>query len=283
MFPSCVDKNKAVEITRKVGEAYHPRSVMTFGGEPLLYPEVVYAIHREATRVGIPVREVLTNGFWSNKTERIRDIAAALVESGVNEVSISVDCFHQEFIPLSLARKAAESLLSEGMPRVSWNPCWVISQQHDNTYNRKTEAILKKLEALPVRCSDGNNVQPEGRATTFLKRYLPPKTKMLRGKCGDAPYTESLDSVHTVCVEPDAGIAVCKALYIGNASQTDIIDIIENYDPAKTPETKAIIEEGIDGLIKWASKNGVTPDPEGYYNVCHLCTSLRQRVHNPAA
>jgi MoaA/NifB/PqqE/SkfB family radical SAM enzyme len=282
-FPNCIDKNKAVEITRKVGRAYHPRSIMTFGGEPLLYPEVVCAIHKEAARTGIPVREILTNGFWSRKTEKIQDIAAALVKSRVNEVSFSVDCFHQEFIPLGLIRKAAESLLSEGMPRVSWNPCWVISKHNDNMYNRKTKAILKKLEVLPVRCSDGNNVQPEGRATEWLKRYLPPKTRTPKGECGDAPYTEPLDSVHTVCVEPDAGIAVCKELHIGNASQTDIIDIIENYDPTKTPETKAIIEEGIDGLIRWASKNGVTPESEGYYNICHLCTSLRRRVHDHAA
>jgi len=279
-FPNCIDEKKAVEITGKIGRTYHPGSIMTFGGEPLLYPEVVCAIHSEASKVGIPVREILTNGFWSRKREKIQDIAAALVRSGVNEVSFSVDCFHQEFIPLSLVTEAAESLLREGMRGVSWNPCWVISKRHDNVYNRKTNAILKKLEALHVRCSDGNNVQPEGRATVWLKQYLPPKTRMPRGECGDMPYTEKLDSVHTVCVEPDAGIDVCKDLHIGNASQTDIIDIIENYDPKKTPEIRAITKEGINGLIRWASKKNVTLDPEGYYDICHLCTSLRRRVRS---
>lgn len=49
-FPKHVDKELAVEIVRKVGRKYQPESVMTFGGEPLLYPEIVYAIHREAKK-----------------------------------------------------------------------------------------------------------------------------------------------------------------------------------------------------------------------------------------
>jgi len=94
-YPSHIDKDIAVEIVRKVGEKYNPKSIMTFGGEPLLYPEIVCAIHREAMNEGIPVRDVITNGFWSGKTEEIQEIANNLVKCGVNEVSISVDCFHQ--------------------------------------------------------------------------------------------------------------------------------------------------------------------------------------------
>ena len=99
------------------------------------------------------------------------------------------------------------------------------------------------------------------------------------GKCGDVPYTEELDSVKTICVEPDGRIAVCTDFYIGNAFETDIIDIIENYDPFKIPEAKAIIESGMEGLINWARTKGVEPDPRGNYNVCDMCTDIRRRVN----
>lgn len=277
-FSSHVDKAKAVEITGKVGKKYSPKSVMTFGGEPLLYPEIVYAIHEEAKRVGILVRDVITNGFWSTEAEKVEEIATSLVESGVNEVSISVDCFHQEFIPLEIVKKAAESLVKAGMAHVSWNPCWVVSKDHDNMFNRKTKSILRKLKDLPIECSEGNNAQPEGRAAETLKDFLPPRTKMPRGKCGDMPYTEALDSIHTVYVEPDGRIAICKELYIGNAFKTDIIDIIENYDPFNIPEARAIVENGAEGLTNWARERGVEPDPEGYYNICHLCVAIRRRA-----
>jgi len=278
-FPSHIDKDLAVEIVRKVGKKYKPKSVMTFGGEPLLYPEIVYAIHKEAMNVGIPVRDVITNGFWSRKTTEIQEIAEKLVESGLNEATISVDCFHQEFIPLETVKKAAESLVKAGIERVSWVPCWVVSKNHDNPYNRKTKAILKQLGDLPVEEGEGNNVQPKGRAISWLKDYLPSKTKTSKGECGDLPYTEKLDSAKTICAEPDGRIAVCNEFYIGNASETDIIDIIENYDPFNMPEAKAIIENGMEGLINWAKTKGVKPDPEGYYNICGMCTDIRKKVN----
>ena len=278
-FPNHIDKDLAVEIVRKVGKKYEPKSIMTFGGEPLLYPEIVCAIHKEAMNVGIPVRDVITNGYWSRKTEKIQKIAAKLVKSGVNEATISVDSFHQEFIPLEIVKKAAESLLKAGIAHISWNPCWVISKDHDNPYNRKTKTILEQLRDLPVEEGEGNIAQPEGRAVLWLKGFLPQKTRAPKGKCGDLPYSEKLDSIKAIFVEPDGRIAVCNEFYIGNASETDVIDIIENYDPFKMPEAKAIIENGMEGLISWARTKGVEPDPEGYYNICHMCTDIRKRVN----
>ena len=277
--PSHIDQDVAVEIVGKIGRQYKPESVMTFGGEPLLYPEIVCSIHKEAMQVGIPVRDVITNGFWSRKAGEIEAIADNLAKSGVTEVSISVDVFHQEFVPLEIVKKAAESLLRAGIRRVSWNPCWVISKDHDNPYNQKTRAILKELERdLPIAESDGNIAQPEGRALTWLKDFLPQKTRMPKEKCGDMPYTERLNQIKAISVEPDGRVAVCKDFYIGSAYQRDIIDIIENYDPFLIPEAKAIVEDGIAGLMNWARTKGVKPDSKGYYNVCHICTDTRKRV-----
>jgi MoaA/NifB/PqqE/SkfB family radical SAM enzyme len=278
MFPSHVDKDKAVEIVRKVGQAYAPKSIMTFGGEPLLYPGIVYAIHEQAKKVGIPLREVITNGFWSTKTEKIQEIARNLAKSGVNVVSISVDGFHQEFIPLETVMKAAASSIEAGIERVEWNPCWVVSKNHENKHNRRTKAILQKLRNPHVKESEGNNVQPEGRALASLAEFLPSKTSVPKGKCGDIPYTEALDSVKTISIEPDGRVAVCKNFHIGNTFETDIIDILENYDPFKIPEAKTILEKGMHGLKNWAKKKGVEPKQEGYYNICHMCTDLRERA-----
>jgi MoaA/NifB/PqqE/SkfB family radical SAM enzyme len=278
-FPSHIDKEMAVEIVRKVGKKYNPKSIMTFGGEPLLFPEIVCAIHKEAMNAEIPVRDIITNGFWSRKTEEIQETAGKLAKSGVNEVSISVDCFHQEFVPLKIVKKAAESLLQAGITRVSWNPCWVVSKDHDNLYNRKTKAILKLLKDLPVKASEGNIAQPEGRAVSWLKDFLPQKTKTPKGKCGDMPYTEKLDSVRTICVEPDGRIDVCTQFHIGNASETGIIEIIEDYDPFKIPEAKAIIESGMEGLISWAKSKDVKLDTEGYCNICRMCADIRKKAN----
>jgi len=252
---------------------------MTFGGEPLLYPEIVYAIHEQAKKTGIPIRDVITNGFWPTRAEKIQEIAQNLAKSGVNEVSISVDCFHQEFIRLKTVAKTANSLIAAGIERVSWNPCWVVSKNHDNKYNRRTKAILQKLGNPQVEESKGNVVQPKGRARSSLAEFFPPRTPMPKGKCGEMPYTEALDSIKAISIEPDGRVAVCENFYIGNAFKSDIIDILENYDPFKIPEAKSILEKGMDGLVRWAKKKGVEPQPEGYCNICHMCTDIRERAH----
>lgn len=267
-----------MDIVRKVNRKYDVESVMTFGGEPLLFPEIVYSIHKEATDSGIPLKQVITNGYWANDIESIGAIARNLITCGVNDVHVSVDAFHQEHIPIHLVRKAVESLLGEGIEDIAWNPCWVISEDNDNMYNRKTKSILKELEDLHVRVSRGNVIEPDGLTLTTLKEFLPQKETMPTGKCGDTPYTMSLDHIRTISVEPDGRIAVCNDFHIGDASQTNILNILENYNPIEIPEMKAIIENGMRGLMDWAEKKGITPDPAGYYSVCHMCMDLRRRA-----
>ncbi len=150
---------------------------------------------------------------------------------------------------------AIDSLMKAGA-RVSLEPCWVVSKDHDNPYNRKTRTILEELKDLSAKDGEGNVVQPKGRAVLWLKDFFPPKVKMPKGKCGDLPYTEKLNSVKTILIEPDGRIAVCNEFYIGNASEKDIIDILENYDPFEIPEAKAIIENGMEGLLNWAGGKG---------------------------
>lgn len=275
-FPTHIDQSLAVNIMRKVGKNYNVESVMTFGGEPLLFPETVYSIHNEAAKLGIPRRQVITNGYWSDDVEKIRKIATNLAEGGVNDIHVSVDAFHQEHIPLNLVRKAVESCLEVEIEDISWNPCWVISQDDDNQYNRITRSILKELEDLSVRVSSGNVLEPDGLALINLRDYLPQKVRMPTGECGDAPYTESLTSITSISVEPDGKIAVCNNFHIGNAYRDDILGLLKDYDPLKIPEMKAIIENGMKGLVDLAKKKGVKPDSDGYYSVCHMCMDLRR-------
>ena len=277
-LPNHIDKNLAIDIVRRVGESYKPKSIMTFGGEPMLYPEIVYAIHNEAMHVGIPSRELITNGFWSKNTSRIQQMAMNLSRSGVNDVGFSVDCFHQEFIPLKYVKEAAQALLKAGVQKIEWNPCWVVSEDDKNEYNTRTKSILSELEKLPIRRGEGNILRPEGRAIENLKDYLPRKTAILQSRCGEIPYTERLDSVKGISVEPDGRVAVCNQFYVGNASDTDIIELLEQYDPYKIPEAKAIIENGMKGLVEWGATKGIQQDPEGYYSVCDMCTAIRRKA-----
>ena len=278
-FPAHIDASLAVNIVKNIGKTYHPQSIMTFGGEPLLFPEIVCAIHKEATKVEIPSREIITNGYWSMDANHIRKIAKDLAESGVNNIQISVDAFHQEYIPLSVVRKTAQACIDMHIKTV-WNPCWVISRGDNNSYNRKTRLILKTLKDLLIPQSEGDILEPGGLALVNLKEFFPPRKEIPAGACGDIPYTTPLDAATCIYIEPDGRIAVCKRFYIGNAFETDIIRIIEDYNPFKIPEMRVLLNDGVKGLVEWAQKRGVEPDPKGYYSVCHLCRDIREKARN---
>ena len=277
-YPRHIDASLAADIVENVGCVYDVESVMTFGGEPMLFPEVVYSIHREATRQEVSKRELITNGCWSDDVQVVREVAKGLKDCGVNQIYFSVDSFHQEHIPIGSVRASIESCLEAGIDDLALNPCWLVSEDDDNEYNRETRKILDELSGLSVRVSGGNMVEPSGLALVNLKEYLPPRVKVPPGSCGDMPYTEPLNNLSCISVEPDGRVAVCDGFYLGDASESDVLRLIEGYDPFDVPEMRAIIDGGVEGLASLARARGVEPDPEGYYSVCHMCTDLRGRL-----
>jgi len=282
--PVALDPRLAASIVRSVAREHAPQSVMTFGGEPLLFPDTVCAVHAAARAGGIEQRQVITNAGWPRRDAEFRDLAFRLVKSGINSMAISVDCFHQEHIPLHVVEQNVQALIEAGIGRLTWNPCWVISSEHDNKWNSKTNAILRALAHLPVVQSEGNVVQPAGNALVWLADCMPRRVPNPSGSCGDMPYTGRLDEVDSISVQPDGSIAVCNEFTIGNAGQRDILEILRDYDPRHSPEMKAILRGGIAELASLARSRGVDPDPDGYYSVCDMCVSLRREMSelNPA-
>ena len=51
-----IDPRIAADAVRRIAAEYGIKTVMTFGGEPLLYPETVYAVMSAAHELKIPRR-----------------------------------------------------------------------------------------------------------------------------------------------------------------------------------------------------------------------------------
>ena len=273
-----IDAHLAVHVLREIGKKYALTSVMTFGGEPLLYPQVVCAIHQEAQALDIPHRSVITNGYWTKDEDKTQAIARSLARSGVNQVSISVDAFHQEHVPLERVKRSAQVLWDAGIRDIQWNPCWLVSERDANEYNLTTRAILDELEGfLPIKIDRGNVVEPQGKALVNLGAYFQPAFDWPRTSCQEIPYMDRLDDIRCLCVEPNGDIPVCGFL-IGNAARDDINDILEHYDPYQDAYLKLILEQGIEGVVRQARSLGLELRENGYYSICDLCTSLGREL-----
>lgn len=273
-----IDKSWAVNTIKRASERYKLESIMTFGGEPLLFPETVFAIHKAALDAGVPVRQIITNGYWTKDMAKIEEIAFGLAESGVNKILISVDAFHQEYIPVEAVKKAAKALQKYSSINLKWSPCWVVSEKDHNQYNEVTNKILKELEELNINVGRGNVVSPEGAALENLKEYLPKKKNLLKSRCTDMPYTDPLDSIKSVSIESNGDVAVCRGFRIGNVANEDINAILDSYDPYKNPLMKIIIEKGMEGLLEISENKGIKVDTRNFYSICELCIFIRKRI-----
>ena len=212
-----IDPKIAADAVRKIAARYDIKTVMTFGGEPLLYIDAVYAIMTAAKELNIPKRQVITNGYFSKNADKIHETAERLAACGVNDLLLSVDAFHQETIPLDVVRQFATEAKKCGIP-IRLQPAWLRSAVDDNPYNRKTREILGSFEDLALPVGEGNNIFPEGNALKYLAEYF-------TDELPENPYADDPRDVRCVSFSPNGDVLD------GNVYRNDIMEIIKDYAP----------------------------------------------------
>lgn len=213
-----IETEAAVTAIREVCDNYQIDSLMTFGGEPLLYPDVVCAIHRIAMEMGIPQRDLITNGFFSKDSNRIKEVVKNLEESGVCQILLSVDAFHQETIPLEPVKIFAECVAKSKM-RIKLSPAWLVSVDDNNPYNIRTREIIKELDYLNIPVGSGNVIIPRGNALKYLKEYFDENMEY------SSPYDENPRDIRTIAFSPNGDVLD------GNVYEKGILEILNEYQP----------------------------------------------------
>lgn len=213
-----LDKTLAADAVRRIAGEYGINSVMTFGGEPLLCPETVYEIHKAAREMNIPQRQLITNGFFSRDTDKIKLVAQKIIESGVNEILLSVDAFHQETIPIEYVKAFANAVNVPDV-KLQVHPAWLVSADADNPYNNETRRILSEFNQAGIKTSDGNVIFPSGNALKYLGEYFdmnvtPPN-----------PYQEDPTDIRAICFSANGDILG------GNIYRQNFAEILESYSP----------------------------------------------------
>lgn len=213
-----IDADAAANAIREVCNHYKIKSLMTFGGEPLLYPEVVCQIHKTATEMGIPQRDLITNGFFTKDKNRIKEVVGMLRDSGVCKILLSVDAFHQETIPLEPVKYFAECVKEAGIS-IKLSPAWLVSEDDNNSYNVKTREIIQEFDYLDIPIGSGNVIFPSGNAIKYLGEYFGENVEY------SSPYEEDPNDISTISFSPNGDVLN------GNVYEKNIIDILNEYRP----------------------------------------------------
>lgn len=178
-------------------------STMCFGGEPLLYHSEVEGIMGEAKKCNIAKRQIITNGFFAGKKDKIAEVASALEAVEINDILLSVDAFHQESIPFEPVYEFAKRIKEGNIIDIRIHPAWVVDREQDNAWNNTTKQLLARFEDLAIPVSHGNNIFPAGNAIKYLSEYFPKQEIDLSYRCGQAAYSSKLDDVefHKYCTK----------------------------------------------------------------------------------
>ena len=267
----------AVDVIEKLSSVFNITSVMTFGGEPLIYSDVVSNIHAKATECNIDIRQIITNGFFTKDKNVSRKVAHELCDAGVNNLLISVDGLHQEAIPIEPVYQFIIDVIDAKIPNAFLYPAWVVNKNHSNQYNKKTKKVLMKFSDLPIPIKD-NIIDLTGSAAKFLYEYydiypLNPEDSLLSERCtGPA-------NVTNISINPNGDIVGCAGI-IGNIYNEDILDIVKNYNPYEIESMSAIMNGGIAELLDLANKQGIPFDITKYYTACwDACNAITKCLH----
>ena len=266
----------AVTAVEKLVSVFDVTSVMTFGGEPLYYADVVLRIHKKAKDCGIEVRQIITSGFFTNNAEVSKKVAFSLFDAGVNSLLISVDGLHQEVIPIEPVFRFVEDVIEAKIPNAFLYPAWAVSENHSNPFNYKTKKVIEQFSDLPIPV-ENNIIDLTGSAAQFLSEYYNVSPLSLSAPCLSEPCS-GLANVDNIGIDPNGDVVVCGHT-IGNIYTEDILDIIRRYNPHENECMSAIMSGGFAGLLACAEKHGVTFDISKYYSVCWVaCNTLTECI-----
>ena len=216
--PGSIDPEDAERVIKRISSAYDIKTVMAFGGEPLLFPKTVFRIFSAAAESGIEKRVIITNGYFSNDPDVIENTARKLVERGCIRILLSADAFHRERIPLDRVMIFAKSVLKLLPGGIKVHPAWISGRGADNPYDAETSRIVSEFESMGIAASKGNIIFPEGNAEKYLSEYFDPAKAYVN------PYIENPEDIRTVSVDPDG------SFFGRNIYQTDVLEILDSYE-----------------------------------------------------
>ncbi|MDO4270296.1 MAG: radical SAM protein [Eubacteriales bacterium] len=110
-----LSRETVFSVIRQAGEIPEIKAVGLSGGEAMLYPELVLDSIAEIKR--LHMRATLTsNGFWAKDDAAAADMLAALRRAGLDGLSVSVDAYHMQYVPLDCIRRLLRLCPQQGIP-----------------------------------------------------------------------------------------------------------------------------------------------------------------------
>ena len=236
-------------------------SVRIAGGEPFLYPDILFGLLEYAKKAGFEYRIVKTNGFWGEWTEEELNGTAERLKECATHVSISFDSFHAAFVSPDSVWRAA-GILQQHRIDSSLHIADVFGRQGAGEFlaSLGEKAVNQNYTIRPLEpIGNMEKLPPE----LFIRLYTP-----------DEVFCET-DGF--IAVDPDGTVFPCASpaaretgLCPGNVMNASLSEILSEKGGAKMMEEledPKLFRE----FIRFAKEQGVDL-PEKAVGGCELCS-----------
>lgn len=237
------------------------RAVIVTGGEPMLRERVALEVVRECRRLGVGTR-VATNGFWGRTPERARRTLAALLDAGLNGLTVSYDRFHAAFqgpepvVHIAWAAAALGFSIDVNVTRLA--------------DDEEIEALVAPFADLPGVRLRFYDVQPVGAARQLPGAELRSEVEGFCSACGIPALTD--DGRVTACNGPSYFLPPGNPLAIGSLEEAPLGDLLARH--RDDPILDTIRTEGPGGLrdtLRTIPGFESFPFRDCYNGMCELC------------
>jgi len=252
------------------------------GGEPFLYWEHLQQILKQAKKENLGKVDLIeTNGFWATSEKIIRQRIKILDELGMDQLKISTDPFHQEYIDIEPVRRlaqAASDILGPNRVLVRWrkyleNPI----EMKNLSPSQRNQQYIRAINDYPCRFTGraGGKLAEMVGCALHTKKIIggaSPTLQWMAMNCKN-----NFLSAKGVHIDPFGNVfsGTCSGIIIGNINQTPLTDIWKQFHPNQNEFISTLFALGPSGLLEKATKLGYKK-AKTYANKCHFCTNIRQ-------
>ena len=251
-------------------------SVHIGGGEPFMNFDKLLDVCISARENGVVIDYIETNASWYTDDNAVADKLKKLIFAGVDCLLISVDPFHNEFVPYIKIKNLLKCCRKNGMETFIWQSKFekIVQTMDENKTHSLSEYENKFGKNFIKSISQSYGLGFNGRALRILEKITEHKQPydyyLKENQCGDR-----IKSLHHFHVDLDGNFIPPSC----NGFRANIFDLCGNgLDAEKYIYFTAIADIGISALFRKAQELGFAPKNDGYASKCALCFDIKKYI-----
>ncbi|MCL2096060.1 MAG: radical SAM protein [Oscillospiraceae bacterium] len=254
------------------------RSVHIGGGEPFMNFDKLLDVCKSALENKVAIDYIETNASWYTDNKTVSDKLKKLLSVGVDCLLISIDPFHNEFIPYVKIKNLIDCCRKNNMGTFLWQARFesIIEYFDENTTHSLEEYENIFGGDFVKKIAESYSLGYNGRAIKILEkinrnRYSP--DYFLRGDNNSCK--SRITSLGHFHVDPDENLIPPSC----NGFRAGIFDLcINGLDNQKYINFMSVVNNGLEELFDRARTLGFVPDINGYVSKCALCFDIKKYI-----